>query len=62
MAGDLKRTGWRQRGGRDPKVYALSVAGAVLVFLGLVPLDSLILVAVGVGLALAGWLVARRTG
>jgi hypothetical protein len=62
MAGDLKRTGRRQRGGRDPKVYALSVAGAVLVFLGLVPFDSLILVAVGVGLAATGWLVARRTG
>ena len=62
MVRDLKRPGRRAQGTRNPKAYALSVAGAVLVLLGLVVVDSLILVAAGAGLAVAGWLVARRTG
>ncbi|MFE9919419.1 hypothetical protein ACFYPG_30130 [Micromonospora sp. NPDC005553] len=45
---------------RNPKAYALSVAGAVLILVGLVAVDSILLVAVGAALALAGWLLARR--
>ncbi|MCO1599139.1 hypothetical protein M8C17_28685 [Micromonospora sp. RHAY321] len=46
---------------RNPRAYALSVAGGVLVLLGVAVWNSLLVVAVGAGLAVAGWLVARRT-
>ncbi|MEV4543867.1 hypothetical protein [Micromonospora echinaurantiaca] len=62
MAKPVKRSGWRPAGARNPKAYALSVAGAVLVLLGLVVVDSVLLVGVGAALAVAGWLVARRSG
>ncbi|MET8121730.1 hypothetical protein [Micromonospora sp. NPDC005189] len=60
MTRPAKRGGWRPPGARNPKAYALSVAGAVLILVGLVAVDSVLLVAVGAGLALAGWLLARR--
>ncbi|MFF4877685.1 hypothetical protein [Micromonospora sp. NPDC000668] len=60
MTKPVKRVGWRPSGARNPKAYALSVAGAVLILVGLVAVDSVLLVAVGAALALAGWLLARR--
>ncbi|MEH1167716.1 hypothetical protein V6V47_20250 [Micromonospora sp. CPCC 205539] len=61
MTRAVKRSG-RLTGARNPKAYALSIAGAVLVLLGLVVVDSVLLVATGAALAVAGWLVARRYG
>ncbi|WP_428966103.1 hypothetical protein [Micromonospora fluostatini] len=57
MVKDVQRAGRR-----DPKALALSVGGAVLVLVGLVVVDSLVVVALGAALAVAGWLVARRAG
>lgn len=58
-----KRTGggWRPPGWRTPKAYALSAAGGALLLLGLTVFDSLLLVWLGVGLALVGWLLSRRS-
>jgi hypothetical protein len=57
-----RRGGWRPPGWRrNPKAYGASVAGAVLILLGLVVFDALWLVLVGLGLTVAGWLVARRS-
>ncbi|WP_328419681.1 hypothetical protein OG470_00625 [Micromonospora sp. NBC_00389] len=60
MTKPVKRGGWRPSGARNPKAYALSVAGALLILVGLVAVDSVLLVAVGAALALAGWLLTRR--
>ncbi|GAA4710860.1 hypothetical protein Prum_091530 [Phytohabitans rumicis] len=57
-----RRGGWRPPGWRrNPKAYGLSVAGGVLILVGLAVFDMLWLVLVGFGLTLAGLLVARRS-
>lgn len=55
-----RNRGWRPVGWRNPKAYALSVAGGVLLLLGLVVVDSMVVVLAGAALTLAGWLVARH--
>ena len=44
----------------DPKSYALSLAGVVMVALGLTVVDSLLLILLGVAVAVAGYLVSQR--
>ncbi|GGN31562.1 hypothetical protein FHR83_005635 [Actinoplanes campanulatus] len=51
----------RRRPWEDPKSYALSMLGIGLVGLGLTVADSVVLVAIGAALTLAGAVVARRT-
>ncbi|MEW1589535.1 hypothetical protein AB0283_29270 [Micromonospora vinacea] len=60
MTKPVKRRVLRPSAARNPKAYALSVAGAVLIVVGLVAVDSILLVAVGAALTLAGWLLARH--
>lgn len=56
-----KRAGKGQRPWDNPKAYALSVVGMLVLVLGLTVADSVLLALLGFALTLAGWLVARRT-
>ncbi len=56
-----QREGWRPPGWNNPRAYALSVSGGLCVLVGVVFVNSIALAAIGVGLALAGWLLARRS-
>lgn len=51
----------RPRPWENPKSFALSLLGIVLVALGLTVADSLLLVAIGAVVTVAGAIVARRT-
>jgi uncharacterized membrane protein len=51
----------RRRPWQDPPSFALSLIGGALVLLGLAVLDSVLVTAIGAALAVAGFLVSRRT-
>ena len=50
----------RQRPWHDPKSFAVSIAGAVLILLGLTVADSMPLVVVGAVLTVIGFVLSRR--
>ncbi|MFG1765888.1 hypothetical protein ACGFIH_21320 [Micromonospora parva] len=59
MARKTGQGGWRPPGARNPTAFVVSVAGAVLVLVGLLT-DAIALAVVGAALAVGGWLIARR--
>lgn len=59
MARKTRQGGWRPPAARNPTAFVVSVAGAVLVLVGLLT-DTIALAVVGAALAVAGWLIARR--
>ncbi|MFJ8577391.1 hypothetical protein [Micromonospora sp. NPDC093277] len=56
-----RKGGWRPPGLRNPVAFGFSIAGAVLVAVGLVAVDSVPLVVLGAGLTVVGWVLARRS-
>jgi hypothetical protein len=55
-----RRNAARKRPWDDPKSYALSVLGALLLLLGLTVADSVALATIGALLIVAGFIVSRR--